>query len=139
MITVGGVDTMGTKRTSDDALADWSSRGATQDGVAKPELVAPGAHIVGPYAPGSAFGTAVPDAASSTASTSASAARRWRPPSSSGIVAGLLEQHPDWTPDQVKGALVNNLRTIDGGGRGRGGRRQGRETPTAASSSPTSA
>lgn len=116
IISVGAVDTMGTKRTSDDALASWSSRGVTQDGVSKPEVVAPGARIVGPLAPGSVFtelcATCVVDREYfRIGGTSMSAAIV------SGIVAGLLEVHPEWTPDQVKGALVNNLRGIDGGGK----------------------
>jgi serine protease AprX len=114
VISVGGVDTMGTKRTSDDVLAGWSSRGVTQDGFSKPELAAPGAHIVGPYAAGSLFGTLCPSCVTDgeyfkIGGTSMAAGIV------SGIVAGLLEIHPDWTPDQVKGALINNLRrTTDG-------------------------
>jgi serine protease AprX len=116
VISVGAVDTLGTKRTGDDALASWSSRGVTQDGVAKPDLVAPGSHIVGPYAPNSAFGSLCPTCIVDgqyfrIGGTSMSAAIV------SGIVADLLQLHPDWTPDQVKGALVNNLRKIDGGGK----------------------
>jgi serine protease AprX len=116
-ITVGGVDTMGTKRTGDDTLASWSSRGTTQDGFAKPEVVAPGAHIVGPFAAGSLFGELCPTCVTDgqyfkIGGTSMAAAIV------SGVVAGLLEEHPEWTPDQVKGALVNNLRRISGGTRG---------------------
>ncbi len=33
-----------------------------------------------------------------------------------GVVATILEEHPSWTPDQVKGALANNLRSLPGGG-----------------------
>lgn len=114
VITVGAADTQGTKPTADDALAGWSSRGVTQDGVAKPDVVAPGAHIVGPYAPGSTFGSLCPSCVVDGAyfrigGTSMSTAIV------SGIVADLLELHPDWTPDQVKGALIHNLRPIDGG------------------------
>ena len=37
----------------------------------------------------------------------------------SGIAADLLSAHPDWTPDQVKGALTGtgNLRRTTGGAR----------------------
>jgi serine protease AprX len=113
VITVGAVDDQATKRTSDDALADWSSRGVTQDGAAKPDVVAPGAHMVAPYAPGSAFGTLCPTCIVDgqyfkVGGTSMSAAVV------SGIVADLLELHPSWTPDQVKGALVNNVRKVAG-------------------------
>src|SRR5205085_12487671 len=52
VITVGGTDDMGTAATSDDKLASWSSYGTTQDGITKPDLVAPGRHLVGPLAAG---------------------------------------------------------------------------------------
>ena len=45
-LSVGAVDDQGTQTRGDDAFADWSSAGATQDGFAKPEIAAPGAHIV---------------------------------------------------------------------------------------------
>jgi serine protease AprX len=45
-IVVGATDDMGTRATSDDHLAWFSSYGTTQDGFAKPDLVAPGRHIV---------------------------------------------------------------------------------------------
>src|SRR5207237_10339549 len=59
-IAVGGVDDQGTKNTVDDAIADWSSRGTTQDGYAKPDVLAPGAHIVSNLAPNSAFASMCP-------------------------------------------------------------------------------
>jgi serine protease AprX len=60
VISVGGVDDMGTKRTDDDRLASWSSRGVTQDGFAKPDVLAPGAGLVSNLAPGSDFETLCP-------------------------------------------------------------------------------
>ena len=61
VITVGGVDDMGTDNTSDDALASWSSRGTTQDGVKKPDILAPGAHMVSTIPAGSDYTAALPD------------------------------------------------------------------------------
>ena len=46
IITVGAVDDMATKDIADDRLTSWSTRGSTQDGFEKPEVVAPGAHLV---------------------------------------------------------------------------------------------
>ena len=60
MITVGGVDDKGTKSTSDDDLAYWSSRGTTQDGFKKPDVLAPGAHLVSTLSPGSAYESLCP-------------------------------------------------------------------------------
>jgi serine protease AprX len=46
-LTVGALDTHGTPQRSDDTLAAYSSKGPTKfDLVIKPDLVAPGSHIV---------------------------------------------------------------------------------------------
>ena len=45
-LSVGAVDDQGTAERTDDATAEWSSAGVTQDGFAKPEIAAPGAHMV---------------------------------------------------------------------------------------------
>jgi serine protease AprX len=105
VITVGAVDDHGTKQTLDDTLAPWSSRGATQDGFAKPDIVAPGAHIAAPLAPGSDFSSLCPDCVVDgryfkVGGTSMAA------PIVAGIAADVITQHPNWTPNQVKAALT---------------------------------
>jgi serine protease AprX len=106
VITVGAVDDQGTSDNSDDATTSWSSRGTTQDGFAKPDVVAPGAHIVTTLAPNSDFShlcpTCVVGGAYFQVSGTSLAA-----PLVAGVAADLLAEHPDWTPDMVKGALVN--------------------------------
>jgi serine protease AprX len=113
VISVGGVDDQGTKNTLDDMLADWSSRGTTQDGFAKPDVLAPGAHIVSLLAPNSAFASMCPSCIVSgqyirAGGTSMAA------PVVSGAVADLLQLHPEYTPDQVKGTLLSSGRKIGG-------------------------
>jgi serine protease AprX len=114
-ITVGAVDDHGTKATDDDSLAPWSSRGVTQDGFAKPELVAPGSHIVGPLAPGSDYaslcGACVVEGRYFRVGGTSMAA-----PIVAGIAADIIAAHPTWTPDQVKGALTYNSGTVDANG-----------------------
>ena len=114
VVTVGAVDDQGTKNTLDDTLADWSSRGTTQDGIAKPDVLAPGAHIVSNLAPESEFASLSPTSIVSgeyirAGGTSMAA------PVVSGAVADLLQVHPGLTPDEVKGTLVATARKVPGG------------------------
>ena len=53
VVTVGAVDIGGSLRTWDDARAPWSAYGRTPDGFLKPEICAPGRHMVGPIPMGS--------------------------------------------------------------------------------------
>ncbi|HEV3484164.1 MAG TPA: S8 family serine peptidase [Vicinamibacterales bacterium] len=61
-ITVGAANTNGTVVRSDDRVAPYSSRGPSwYDGVAKPDVVAPGHGLVSSYAKGSTLGSLYPD------------------------------------------------------------------------------
>jgi serine protease AprX len=116
VITVGGGDDMGTQNIRDDVLATWSSAGRTQDGFAKPEVIAPGAKLVSTLAPNSDFTNLCPNCVVDgqylrIGGTSMAAGV------TSGVVAGLIGQHPDWTPDMVKGAVVKTARMVGGMGR----------------------
>jgi serine protease AprX len=110
-IAVGGVDDQGTKNTIDDAIADWSSRGTTQDGFAKPDILAPGAHIVSNLAPNSAFASMCPscivDGQYIRAGGTSMAA-----PMVAGAVADMLQARPGLTPNQVKAAVLANGRNV---------------------------
>jgi serine protease AprX len=115
VITVGATDDHGTQWKGDDIETDWSSRGVTQDGFSKPDVLAPGAHIITTLAPNSAFATLCPScvvqgAYFQVSGTSLAA------PIVSGVVADLLASHPDWTPNMVKGAIVNTAAQLRGGG-----------------------
>ena len=117
VITVGALDSEGTQSISDDVQASWSSQGVTQDGFYKPDVEAPGAHIVTTLAPGSSFATACPacvvsDAYFQLSGTSLAA------PIVSGIAADLLAAHPRWTPAMVKGALVSTAADLPDDGDG---------------------
>ncbi len=106
VITVGGLDEHASANPAGDTIASWSSRGITQDGFHKPDVYAPGAHIVSVLAPHSAFASACPACIVDgqyirTSGTSMAA------PVISGLVADTLQAHANWTPDQVKGALTS--------------------------------
>ena len=105
VITVGASD-MGTSVSMyDDVAAPWSAYGYTLDGFAKPDLVAPGRYIVGPVSTTATLYSERPDHVvepgyMELSGTSFSA------PIVSGIAALILGRHPDYTSDQVKGALM---------------------------------
>jgi serine protease AprX len=111
VITVGGVDDQGTKDVSDDQVASWSSHGTTQDGIAKPDVLAPGAHLVAPLSPGSYYQSACPSCIVEGAylrigGTSMATGVV------SGAIADIVGAHPDWTPDQIKATIVKRGRAL---------------------------
>lgn len=115
VLTVGASDDQGTSGTADDVQASWSSQGTTQDGVAKPDVLAPGANIITTLAPNSYFASACPSCIVGgdyfdVSGTSLSA------PIVAGIAADLIADHPSWTPAEVKGAIVNTAQPLPGGG-----------------------
>lgn len=115
VITVGATDDQGTPSYDDDQLASWSSRGVTQTGVAKPEVLAPGAHIVSTLATGSAFADRCRECVVETSYFQAGGTSM-ATAVVSGAAALILQAHPEWTPDQVKAALVATAHDVPGAG-----------------------
>ncbi|MCW2776758.1 MAG: Serine protease AprX [Frankiales bacterium] len=106
VLTVGAVDDLQTATTGDDRVPAFTSRGPTAQGLAKPDLAAPGAHLVSLRVPGSyveeqAKGAGVVDASYRRGSGSSFATGVV-----SGLVAAVHQVHPDWTPARVKAALA---------------------------------
>ena len=113
VITVGAFADMGTLDPTDDQLTDWSSRGTTLDGIAKPEVVAPGSDIISSLARRSYLAELLPDhivdedyLRLSGTSTSAAVV--------SGVVALMLEEDPTLTPDEVKFRLLEGADPLAG-------------------------
>ena len=113
VITVGATDIHGTADVADDTNAPWSSYGYTAEGFAKPELAAPGRHMVGPVPSGSVLaGTFLARVVAPgymwMSGTSFAA------PVVAGAAARLRAMHPEWSPDQVKGALMLTASPLPG-------------------------
>jgi serine protease AprX len=87
----------------------------TQDGFHKPDVLAPGAHIVSTLAPNSGFATLCPACVIGGAYFQASGTSL-AAPMVSGVAADLLAAHPAWTPAMVKGAIVNTAYQLPAGG-----------------------
>ncbi len=107
VITVGANDVNGSTTPFDDWNAPWSSYGYTPDGFAKPELSAPGRYMIEQVSPRATLLATFPAnvldplrGLIQLSGTSFSTA------AVSGAAANLLGVHPEWTPDQVKGALM---------------------------------
>ncbi len=115
VITVGAVDQNQTADPLDDTVPSWSAYGNSMDGVGKPDLAAPGRYIIGPVPMGSTLVKTVPGRVVAPgymwmSGTSFSA------PIVSGAAAEILARHPDWGPDEVKGALMLTANYLAGAG-----------------------
>jgi subtilisin family serine protease len=115
VITAGAFDDAATAKTQDDREAAFSSHGPTLDGFAKPDTLAPGAHVWSLRVPGLVYRDQSGDPIGSTSDlyvrltgTSASAGLV------TGVVALVAAAHPDYTPTQLKGAVVASGRKVTG-------------------------
>jgi serine protease AprX len=112
LLTVGGLDEAGTASRADDGVAAWSGRGGRAQ-LSKPDLVAPGSHLVGLLAPGSEIDVAYPashvgDHYMLGSGTSMSTAV------TSGVVADVLSRRSTLQPDAVKGLLTSTAYSAAG-------------------------
>jgi serine protease AprX len=108
VITVGASDDRGTVGVGDDLLPDFTGRGPTAHGLAKPDVVAPGAHIVSLRAPGSTIDTRFPNYIDGSYRQGSGTSM------ATGVVSGavalMLQANPGFTPDRVKYALQATAR-----------------------------
>lgn len=111
IITVGAMDDRNTKDRSDDLIAEFSSRGPTSDGSNKPDILAPGTDIISLRAAG----------ASADKQMKKNRVGKWyfkmsgtsmATPICAGIVATLVQLHPDYTPDQIKKLLLDTAEDV---------------------------
>lgn len=112
VITAGADDTNGTAGLKDDSVAKWSSRGPTAfDGIAKPDLVAPGRRVVSLRVAGSTLDTLYPQLqvtakGAKTAQYFTLSGTSMAAAIVSGVAALYLQRHPAATPREVKAQLT---------------------------------
>jgi serine protease AprX len=123
LLTVGGLDDGGTADRRDDVVGVWSGRGPTSQGDPKPDLVAPGGHVVSLRSPGSVVDMTAPQARvgdhyfKGSGTSMATAV-------TSGIVAVTLAAQPKLGPDSIKSLFTStayaapSLTRAAGGGSG---------------------
>ena len=114
VLTVGAYDDKGDANPRNDVLPAWTSRGPTAGGLAKPDLIAPGRTLVAVRSAGSTVEQENPRALIGTDYIKGSGSSQ-----SAAVVSGLaalvVAAHPDWTPDQVKHALVSTAEPVASG------------------------
>jgi serine protease AprX len=115
VITVGAADLNNSRDPRRATIAPWSAWGSTIDGFAKPELSAPGRYMIGPVPTGSTLVTERPANVTSPGYMQLSGTS-FAAPVVAGAAANILAQHPTWTPDQVKGALMVTAIGLTGAG-----------------------
>ncbi|WP_410789813.1 S8 family serine peptidase [Kribbella sp. C-35] len=97
-LTVGNV-------TKQDQLNETSSRGPrVGDSALKPDVTAPGTDIVAAKSKDSSIGEPVGDQYLRLSGTSMAT------PHTAGAAAILLQEHPSWTPAEVKAALMGSAK-----------------------------
>lgn len=109
VITVGGMKANGTSARGDDTMSSYSSKGPTLiDRIAKPDLVAPGNHVVSMDLQGGAKSTLVAYAPLNRVNDNYMLLNgtSMATGSVSGAVALMIQKDPTLTPDQVKARLM---------------------------------
>jgi serine protease AprX len=119
IITVGCLDENGTADPADDSLCPISSRGVTEDGFAKPDLVAPGRMIVsalasgiGPH--GAALAGDFPERITADRQHIRLSGTSMSAPMVTAAVALLLERNDKLTPSQIKQILLGTAKSYPG-------------------------
>jgi serine protease AprX len=116
VITVGALDQSGSSDPSDDTVPSWSAYGKTMDGFTKPDVSAPGRYMIAPTPMDGSIAKTVPDRIVSPGYIWMSGTS-FSTPVVAAAAAQILARHPNFTPDQVKGALMlaaNYLPNVDG-------------------------
>ena len=111
VMTVGAIDLGASAYSFDDTAAPWSAWGSTEDGFSKPEIGAAGRYMIGPVPTTTTLVSQRPDHVVSPGYMELSGTS-FAAPVVAGAAAQVLARHPGWTPDQVKGALMETARPL---------------------------
>jgi len=118
VITVGAMtDNYTPTDPSDDELASFSSAGPTYEGHQKPEIVAPGGHILGIMPPNSSIALQYPQYMHSDGDYFTMSGTSQAAAVVSGVVALMLQNDPGLSPDDIKCRLMetaNSSTDVDG-------------------------
>jgi serine protease AprX len=109
VITVGAVDLEHSAGVKKHDVADWSAYGYTKDGFRKPELAAAGRFVIGPVPMNATLPLERPDHVVAPGYMRLSGTS-FAAPIVAGAAAQILARHPTFTPDEVKGALMQKAR-----------------------------
>lgn len=111
VVTVGAVDDRGTRGHGDDRVPDFSARGPAAGGIAKPDVVAPGARVLSLRAPGSTIDRDFPPT-DPTSPYRAGNGTSMAAAVVTGAAALAVQARPDATPDEIKHALVAGAQPV---------------------------
>jgi serine protease AprX len=107
VITVGALtDNYTPYNSSDDRLASFSSAGPTYEGFVKPEVIAPGGHMVASMSSQSYLANIDPGSMAPTAQMFTMSGTSMAAAVTTGVVALMLQSDPALTPDNVKCRLL---------------------------------
>lgn len=114
VLTVGAFDDKNTVERYDDHIAEFSSRGPTKiDNLTKPDVLSPGVNITAPTAYGSVLDThpKIPHEGPDYITISGTSMAT---PIMAGIVADLVQAHPEMSPKEVKQLFTETARRLPG-------------------------
>jgi serine protease AprX len=107
VLSVGATDTMKTLSVSDDQVASFSSSGSGgTTGTKNPDMLAPGRSIISLGVPGSFIDQTYGTGGAVTGGFMRGSGTSQATAVVSGAAALVLQQHPTWTPTQVKALLT---------------------------------